>query len=380
MKPAVSNAHKISYSQLNVPPRLLLGPGPSNAHPRVLQAMGMRQLGHLDPEFLEIMKRNQELIRYVWQTDNRVCIPVSGTGSAAMEASFANLIEPGDKVLIAVKGYFGMRMVDMAERYGAEVVRISRPWGEAFSLEEISSAVKEHKPAIFAVVHAETSTGVRQPLEGVGKLCRENDCLLLVDTVTSMGGVPLFIDEWKIDAAYAGSQKCLSCPPGISPLTFGERALKKIETRSGKVKNWYLDISLLNSYWGNDRAYHHTAPINMNYGLYEALRIVLQEGLQERWDRHRRNADLLVDGIRAIGLEPYAPDEIRLPSLITVGVPEGVDAKKVTKALLDEYNIEIGNGLGELAGKVWRIGLMGFNSRPENVALVCNILDKILNK
>lgn len=379
MKSAVSNTHKISYSQLNVPPRLLLGPGPSNAHPRVLQAIGMRQLGHLDPEFLEIMKRNQELIRYVWQTDNRVCIPVSGTGSAAMEASFANLIEPGDKVLVAVKGYFGLRMVDMAERYGAEVVRISKPWGEAFSLEEISSAVQEHNPAIFAVVHAETSTGVRQPLEGVGDLCRENNCLLLVDTVTSMGGVPLFIDEWKIDAAYAGSQKCLSCPPGISPLTFGERALKKIESRSGKVKNWYLDMTLLNSYWGNDRAYHHTAPINMNYGLYEALRIVVQEGLQERWDRHQRNADLLVDGIRAIGLEPYAPDEIRLPSLITVGVPEGVDAKKVTKALLDEYNIEIGNGLGELAGKVWRIGLMGFNSRPENVALVCNILDKILN-
>ena len=380
MKLKVSDAHKILYSQLNVSPRLLLGPGPSNAHPRVLQALGMRQLGHLDPEFLEIMSRNQELIRYVWQTDNKMCIPVSGTGSAAMEASFANLVEPGDKVLVAVKGYFGLRMVDMAGRYGADVIQITKAWGEAFSPEEIFAAVREHKPAILAIVHAETSTGVLQTLEGVGDVCRENDCLLLVDTVTSMGGVPLFIDDWKIDAAYAGSQKCLSCPPGISPLTFGERAVQKMEARSGKVKNWYLDLSLLASYWGKERSYHHTAPINMNYGIYEALRLVVQEGLQERWDRHQKNADLLVDGIRAIGLEPYVADEIRLPSLITIGVPEGVDAKKVSKALLDEYNIEIGNGLGELAGKIWRIGLMGFNSRPENVALVTNTLNKILNK
>ncbi len=379
MKSTVSESHKTLYPQIDVPPRLLLGPGPSNAHPRVLQAMGMRQLGHLDPEFLEIMSRNQELIRYVWQTDNEMCIPVSGTGSAAMEASFANLIEPGDKVLVGVKGYFGMRMVDMAERYGAELVQINKPWGEAFTFEEISEAVQLHKPAILALVHAETSTGVLQALDGMGELCQENDCLLLVDTVTSMGGVPLFIDDWKIDAAYAGSQKCLSCPPGISPLTFGERALEKIHRRSGKVKNWYLDMSLLDAYWGKERSYHHTAPINMNYGLYEAMRLVVEEGLEERWERHQRNADILVDAIRSIGLEPYAPDEIRLPSLITVAVPDEVDAKKVTRALLDDYNIEIGNGLGELAGKVWRIGLMGFNSRPENVALVATALDKVLN-
>jgi len=367
------------FPQLDVSPRLLLGPGPSNAHPRVLQALGMRQLGHLDPQFLEIMNRNQELIRYVWQTGNKMCIPVSGTGSAAMEASLANLVEPGDRVLVAVKGYFGLRMVDMAERYGAEVVKISRPWGEAFSYEEISAAVREHKPAIFGIVHAETSTGVKQDLSGVGDLCRENGCLLLVDSVTSIGGVPLYIDDWKIDAAYAGSQKCLSCPPGISPLTFGERAMEKINSRKGKVKNWYLDMSLLSKYWGKDRAYHHTAPINMNYGFYEALRMVAEEGLEARWERHQRNSDLLVSRLRGIGLEPYAPDEIRLPSLITVAVPEQVDAKQVTSALLNDYNIEIGNGLGELAGKVWRIGLMGFNSRPENVALVTTALDMVVN-
>ncbi len=380
MRREVSDTFRKSYPQLSVSPRLLLGPGPSNAHPRVLQALGMRQVGHLDPQFLEIMNRNQDLIRYVWQTDNRMCIPVSGTGSAAMEATFANLIEPGDKVLIGVMGYFGMRMVDMAERYGAEVVTIRKPWGESFSFEEISEAVISHKPVILGLVHAETSTGARQPLEGVGDLCRDNDTLLLVDTVTSMGGVPLFIDDWKIDAAYAGSQKCLSCPPGISPLTFGSRALDKINGRSGKVKNWYLDMSLLSSYWGKERSYHHTAPINMNYGFYEAMRLVVEEGLRERWERHQRNADLLVSELGKIGLEPYVKDEIRLPSLITVAVPEGVDAKKVTAALLNDYNIEIGNGLGELAGKVWRIGLMGFNSRPENVALVTTAMEKILNQ
>lgn len=369
-----------SFSQLNISPRLLLGPGPSNADPRVLQAMGMRQIGHLDPEFLEIMNLNQELIRHIWQTGNRMSIPVSGTGSAAMEASFANLVEPGDKVVVGVKGYFGMRMCDMAERYGAEVVKINKPWGESFSFEEISDAVTRHKPVILALVHAETSTGARQPLEGVGELCRKNNCLLLVDTVTSMGGIPLYIDEWKIDAAYAGSQKCLSCPPGISPLTFGERALDKIGRRKGKVKNWYLDMSMLDNYWGKNRTYHHTAPINMNYGLYEAMRLVAAEGLQERWKRHQRNADLLVDSLREIGLEPYVKKEIRLPSLITVTVPGEVDARKVTSELLDEYNIEIGNGLGELAGKVWRIGLMGFNSRPENVALVTTALNRILNR
>jgi alanine-glyoxylate transaminase/serine-glyoxylate transaminase/serine-pyruvate transaminase len=379
MTATVSDNFRKSFSQLSVPPRLLLGPGPSNAHPRVLQAMGMRQLGHLDPEFLEIMDRIQELMRYVWQTENEVCIPVSGTGSAAMEAAIANLVEPGDKVLIAVNGYFGLRMADMAERYGAEVVMIRKPWGKAFSLREISEAVVTNKPVLLGIVHAETSTGVRQELEGLGELCRANHALLLVDTVTSMGGVPLFIDDWKIDAAYAGSQKCLSCPPGISPLTIGDRAMEKIGARPGKVKNWYLDLSMLTKYWGRERTYHHTAPISMTYGLYEALRLVAEEGLEARWERHRNNAGLLVDELRRIGLKPFVSDEIRLSSLITVKVPEEVDPKRVSNSLLDDYNIEIGNGLGELAGKIWRIGLMGFNSRPENVAVLVAALEKILN-
>ena len=379
MTSTVSDNFRKSFSQLSVSPRLLLGPGPSNAHPRVLQAMGMRQLGHLDPEFLEIMDRIQELMRYVWQTENEVCLPVSGTGSAAMEAAIANLVEPGDKVLIAVNGYFGLRMADMAGRYGAEGVMIRKPWGKAFSLGEISEAVVKNKPVLLGIVHAETSTGVRQELEGLGELCRANHALLLVDTVTSMGGVPLFIDDWKIDAAYAGSQKCLSCPPGISPLTLGDRAMEKAGARPGKVKNWYLDLSMLTRYWGRERTYHHTAPISMNYGLYEALRVVAEEGLEARWERHRNNARLLVDELRRIGLKPFVGDETRLHSLITVRVPEEVDPKWVSDSLLDDYNIEIGSGLGELAGKIWRIGLMGFNSRPENVAVLVAALDKILN-
>lgn len=382
MKPmttSINETYRKNHSQLSVPPRLLLGPGPSNAHPRVLQAIGMRQLGHLDPEFLQIMNRNQEMLRYVWQTGNQMCIPVSGTGSAAMEAAVANLVEPGDRFLVGVNGYFGMRMCDMAERYGAEVVRITRPWGESFSFTELKAAMEEHRPAILGLIHAETSTGAMQSLEKVGDLCRKMNCLLLVDTVTSIGGVPLFIDEWKIDAAYAGSQKCLSCPPGIAPLTFNDRALQKIHNRREKVKNWYLDMSMLSKYWGNERTYHHTAPISMNYALYEALRLVSEEGLETRWQRHRENAELLVTELKRIGLDPYVRKEIRLSSLITVTVPEDVDARQVTVRLLEDYNIEIGNGLGELAGKVWRIGLMGFNSRPENVVTVTSALDRIIN-
>jgi len=366
--------------QLEVPSRLLLGPGPSNAHPRVLQALGMRQVGHLDPVFLKIMSENQELLRYVWQTDNPLTVPVSGTGSAAMEASLANLIEEGDRVLVAVKGYFGERMCDMAERYGAEVIRIEKAWGEAFSLQELQTAVQKYEPVLLGIVHAETSTGAMQPLEGLGQLCSDNNCLLLVDTVTSIGGVELKIDQWKIDTAYGGSQKCLSCPPGISPLTFGPRALEKLQNRKSKVKNWYLDMSMLSKYWGEERTYHHTAPINMNYAFREALKLVAEEGLEARWKRHRENFELLVSGLKEIGLECYVEEMFRLPSLTTVKVPQGIDAKLVSSSLLNDYNIEIGNGLGQLAGKVWRVGLMGYNSRPENVTLLVAALDRILKK
>ncbi|MEW5987457.1 MAG: alanine--glyoxylate aminotransferase family protein [Chloroflexota bacterium] len=375
---SVNETHRARLGQLDVPPRLLLGPGPSNAHPRVLQALAMPLLGHLDPQFVALMNEVQELLRYAWQTENPLTIPVSGTGSAAMEASLANVVEPGDVVLVGVNGYFGERLVDMAGRYRADVRRLNKPWGEVFSLAELKAGLEKHRPAVLALVHAETSTGAGQPLEGVADLCHEHDCLLLVDSVTSLGGVPLFLDEWGIDVAYSGSQKCLSCPPGLAPLTLGRRAVAKLQERKTKVANWYLDMSLVSRYWGSERTYHHTAPINMNYALREALRLVAEEGLQARWARHQATAELLWDGLAELGLRCHVAREFRLPSLTTVVIPDGVDGKVVTRRLLNEYNIEIAGGLGELAGKVWRIGLMGFNSRPENVVLLLAALEYVM--
>lgn len=376
----INNSHRIQTSQLDVPPRLLLGPGPSNAHPRVLQALSMRQVGHLDPKFIKLMNEIQELLRYAWQTDNTLTIPVSGTGSAAMEASLANTVEPGDVVLVGVNGYFGLRLVDMAGRYGGDVRQIDKPWGAVFSLDDLRAGLEQHRPSILALVHAETSTGARQPLAGVADLCREFDCLLLIDSVTSLGGVPLMLDEWGVDVAYSGSQKCLSCPPGIAPLTLGPRAVEKLNDRKTKVANWYLDMSLLSKYWGSERTYHHTAPINMNYALREALRLVAEEGLEARWARHQATAELFWDGLAAMGIECHVPHEYRLPSLTTVRVPDGVDAKAVASRLLREYNIEIAGGFGPLAGQIWRVGLMGFNSRPENVMLLLAALKEVLNR
>ncbi|MDQ7053891.1 MAG: alanine--glyoxylate aminotransferase family protein [candidate division KSB1 bacterium] len=378
-QPKINDTHRLQTEPLDPPPRLLLGPGPSNAHPRVLQAMAMPLIGHLDPRFIHLMNEIQELLRYVWQTQNALTIPISGTGSAAMEATLANLVEPGDVVLVGVNGYFGERLVDMAGRYGAQVRRLEKPWGEVFTLDELRQGIEAHRPAILALVHAETSTGARQPLEGVAELCRENDCLLLVDTVTSLGGVPLFIDAWGIDAAYSGSQKCLSCPPGIAPLTFNERAGEKLHHRKSKVANWYLDLTLVSQYWGSERTYHHTAPIAMNYAFREALRLVAEEGLEARWQRHRENAELLWQGLEELGLQCHVKKEFRLASLTTVRIPENVDGKKVTQFLLSEFNIEMAGGLGQLAGKVWRIGLMGYNSRKENVALLLHALKEALH-
>lgn len=370
----INDTHHLKTKPLDLQPRYLFGPGPSNAHPRILEAIGTRQIGHLDPQFLALMDEIQQLLRYTWQTDNTFTIPVSGTGSAAMEASLANLIEPGDRVLIAVNGYFGNRLVDMASRYRAKIATISRPWGEVFSPDQIEAALKKFRPAILGIVHAETSTGAAQPLAGLGDLCRKYDCLLLVDTVTSLGGVPLFIDEWKIDVAYSGSQKCLNCPPGIAPLTMNERAIAKLKNRKTKVANWYLDMTMLMNYWGGSRTYHHTAPINMNYALREALMIVAEEGLAERWQRHREVAEDFWEGLDKMGLSCHVAREHRLPSLTTVRIPEGINGKAVQRHLLDEFNIEIAGGLGELGGKVWRIGLMGYNSRPENVMLLLSSL------
>lgn len=375
MLPSLNQAHRCTLAPIATPDRLLLGPGPSNAHPTVLQALSRTPIGHLDPLYVELMGEVQELLRYTWQTDNRLTIPMSGTGSAAMEATLANTIEPGDKVLVAVKGYFGLRLADMASRYRADVVTIERPWGEAFSLDELEQALALHRPAILAIVHAETSTGICQPLEGVGDLCRKYDCLLLLDTVTSLGAVPLYLDDWKVDLAYSCSQKGLSCPPGLGPFTMGPRAEAKMMARQGKVPNWYLDVTLLNQYWGSDRVYHHTAPVNMNFGMREALRLLAEEGLEVSWSRHRSNAELLWAGLERLGLELHAPEHLRLPTLTTVRIPEGVDGKAFTLHLLNQHGIEVGGGLGALAGKVWRIGLMGYNSQPQNVEKLLNLFE-----
>lgn len=376
---AINSTHRINLEPLVVPERLLLGPGPSNADPAVVAAMNHQPIGHLDPAYLQMMDEVQTLLRYAWQTENDVTYPVPGTGTAAMEATLANVVEPSDRVVVGVKGYFGHRLVDMAERYGADVHTLNTSWGQVFSLEAIRVALETHRPAVLALVHAETSTGVCQPLDGVGELCREFDCLLIADTVTSLGGVPIFLDDWQVDLAYSCSQKGLSCPPGVSPFTMGPRAVAKAERRQGKVVNWYLDANLLRKYWGTDRTYHHTAPINLTYALREALRLLADEGLMARWQRHQTTANALWDGLADLGLECHVERAYRLPTLTTVRVPQDVDAKAISRILLNEYGIEIGGGLGELAGKVWRIGLMGANSYPDRVETLLIALDKALH-
>jgi alanine-glyoxylate transaminase / serine-glyoxylate transaminase / serine-pyruvate transaminase len=367
-----------SPAPLALPERLLLGPGPSNANPAVLEAMKTSPLGHLDPAFLGVMDEIQAMLRYVWQTRNALTIAVSGTGTAAMEATIANSVEPGDKVLIGVAGYFGNRLVDMAGRYGAEVHTITKPWGQVFSLTELRTAMETHRPRILALVHAETSTGACQPMTGVGDLCREFDCLLLLDTVTSLGGAPIYLDEWGVDLAYSCSQKGLGCSPGASPFTMGDRALQKLQQRKDKVPNWYLDMNLLGKYWGSERVYHHTAPVNLYFGLREALRLLAEEGIENSWQRHQQNVEYLWAGVEDLGLKLHVQKEFRLPTLTTVCIPEGVDGKVLSGKLLNEFNIEVGGGLGELAGKVWRVGLMGFNSRKESVDRLLEALRQLL--
>ncbi|RUR83000.1 alanine--glyoxylate aminotransferase family protein [Chlorogloeopsis fritschii PCC 9212] len=377
---SINNSQKLLIEPLSMPSRLLLGPGPSNAHPAVLQAINTPPVGHLDPAFFAVMDEIQSLLRYVWQTENSLTIAMSGTGTSAMEATIANVTEPGDVVLVGVIGYFGNRLVDMAGRYGADVRTITKSWGQVFSLDELRTALETHRPAILALVHAETSTGARQPLEGVGELCREFGCLLLVDTVTSLGGVPIFLDEWGVDLAYSCSQKGLSCPPGASPFTMSSRAWEKLQKRRTKVANFYLDMTLLSKYWGSDRIYHHTAPINMYYALREALRLLAEEGIENSWQRHQQNVEYLWQQLEDLGLTLHVEKEYRLPTLTTVRIPDGIDGKAIARQLLLEYGIEIGGGLGDLAGKVWRIGLMGFNSRKENVDRLVAALRQVLPK
>jgi alanine-glyoxylate transaminase/serine-glyoxylate transaminase/serine-pyruvate transaminase len=363
---------------LNPPSRLLLGPGPCDAHPRVLRAMATPLLGHLDPQFLEIMNGVQEMLHAVYQTQNPVTFPVSATGMAGMETCFVNLVEPGDRVVVCVAGFFGQRMVEIATRTGAQVTVLERPWGEVFDLQPIRETLQKVRPKLLSIVQAETSTGAWQPLEGLGALCHEFGTLLLVDAVTSLGCVPVAVDDWQIDAIYSCSQKGLGCPPGLSPVSFSPRAAEVFGKRKTKVQSWYFDVNLVEHYWDSERFYHHTGPISMVYALYEGLRLMLEEGLQARWARHRRNHEALKAGLKALRLTYTANEKYQLPQLNAVRIPAGADDLPVRKRLLTEFGIEIGGGLGEFKGKAWRIGLMGHNSRPDVVLLFLAALEQCL--
>ena len=363
---------------LNPPRRTLLGPGPSPVNPRVFQALSLPVLGHLDPAFLKIMDESMAMLREVFQTKNRLALPMSGTGSAGMETCFVNLIEPGDTVLIGVNGVFGTRMVDVAERCGGQVDRVEAEWGTALEPEQFAAALKNKHYKLVALIHAETSTGVLQPLDEISRLVREHGALFLVDAVTSLGGAPVRVDELGIDACYSGSQKCLSCPPGLSPVTFSGRAVEAIRKRKHKVRSWYLDMSMIEKYWGDERVYHHTAPISMNYALHEALRIVLEEGLEASWQRHRQTHEVFIREMRKLEIEPAVAESIRAPMINAIRIPEGVDDAKVRQQLYDDFNIEIGAGLGPLKGKIWRVGLMGHGARVESVELLAKALRQLI--
>jgi alanine-glyoxylate transaminase/serine-glyoxylate transaminase/serine-pyruvate transaminase len=363
--------------ELTPPERTLMGPGPSEVHPRVRRAMSTPLVGHLDPAFVDLMDDVQELLRYVFRTDNEWTIPISGTGSAAMEAAIGNLTEPDDVVLVPDNGYFGGRMASMVRRAGGEVVEIEAPWGEPLNPEDIRAAFETHDPDLLGFVHAETSTGTLQPdVPELTDIAHAHDALVIADTVTSLGGVELRVDEWDIDAAYSAAQKCLSAPPGASPLTLSPRAMEKIEGRESDVRSWYLDLSMLADYWGEERAYHHTAPITNVYALREALRIAAEEGIEARWERHHQMAGALRAGIEAMGLE--LASESWLPSLNTVRLPAGVEDTTVIAHLLDEHSIEVAGGLGDFSGDVLRIGCMGYSARPENILYLLSSLGDAL--
>jgi alanine-glyoxylate transaminase/serine-glyoxylate transaminase/serine-pyruvate transaminase len=358
--------------------RNLLGPGPSNVHPNVLQAMALPPVGHLDPQFIDLMGKIQTGLRYVFQTENELTLAISGTGSAGMEASLVNFIEPGDPVLICTAGYFADRLVEMTSRLGAQVRKLENPWGQVFTLQQIEAALKDQPAKLVAIVHGETSTGACQPMDGIADLVHAHGGLLVMDCVASLAGAPVYVDAWGVDIAYTGSQKCLSVPPGLAPITVSPRAVERLAARKTKVPNWYLDLTLLNRYWGKEHVYHHTAPINLNYALYEGLKLVQEEGLENRWARHRRNAELLWAGLAELGIQPVLPIESRLASLTTVYIPSGVEDLPTRKRLLNEYNLEIAGALGVFAGKVWRIGLMGHSSQQANVAMLIGALKSIL--
>jgi alanine-glyoxylate transaminase / serine-glyoxylate transaminase / serine-pyruvate transaminase len=364
--------------ELQPPVRTLMGPGPSDTHPRVLQALAKGTVGHLDPYYLEVMNGLQEMLRELFRTKNQMTFAVSGTGSAGMEATVVNLIEPGDSMIVCVNGVFGARMVDVAERAGAKVTKLERPWGEVFTPDDLKPALATAKPKVVGIVMAETSTGAWQPIPEISKVVHDAGAMLLVDTVTALGGIPVEVDAWNIDAIYSGTQKCLSCPPGLSPVSLGPRAMETILGRKTKVQSWYLDASMLANYWGQNRVYHHTGPINMTYALYEALRLIHEEGLENCHARHLTNHQALRAGLDAIGIRYATQEGHILPQLNAVLIPAGIDDAAVRNTLLTRFGIEIGAGLGAFKGKVWRIGLMGYGSRPANVLLFLSALEQLL--
>ncbi len=368
-----------NLGEMNTSTRVLMGPGPSDAHPRVLRAMSTPLVGHLDPEFLVVMDDIKAMVQETLQTKNQLTFVVSAPGSAGMETCLVNLLEPGDEAVICIHGVFGTRMADIAERCGAKVIKVEADWGTPINPEDVKKALASCSPKLLAIVHAETSTGVLQPLEEISKMTKEAGALLVVDAVTSYCGTDLKVDEWGIDALYSGSQKCLSAPPGLSPVTFSQRAVEVLENRKTKVQSWFLDLTMVKNYWaGAKRAYHHTAPVSAMFAMREALRIVLEEGLEHRFKRHQKNHELLRDGLEAMGFEFLVEKQYRLPMLNAVAIPDGVDEAAVRGRLLNEYNIEIGGGLGPYAGKIWRIGLMGESSTPNHVNMLLAALKEVM--
>lgn len=363
------------------PQRILLGPGPSLVPERVLQAMARPTIGHLDPQFIGLMDEIKRLLQYAFQTENRLTMPISGPGTAGMECCVVNLVEPGDRVLVAVNGVFGGRLKEMIERCGGIPIVVEDDWGSPIDPNQVADIFKkEPNIKMAAFVHAETSTGALSDVKTLVEIAHRHGCLTLVDAVTSLGGVPVMVDDWEIDAVYSGSQKCLSCAPGLSPISLNDRAVQVLQNRRTKVQSWFMDLNLVMAYWGEGarRAYHHTAPINALYGLHEALLMLQEEGLENAWARHRKNHQALKSGLEAMGLRLIVNEEAQIPQLNAVAIPEGCDDAEVRRRLLDDYNIEIGAGLGKMAGRIWRVGLMGCSSSPENVTRFLSALQEIL--
>jgi alanine-glyoxylate transaminase/serine-glyoxylate transaminase/serine-pyruvate transaminase len=362
------------------PQRTLLGPGPTEIHPRVLTTMSQPAIGYLDPVFVEMMEELKALLRYVYQTENALTFPVSGPGSVGMEYCFVNMVAPGDKVIVARNGVFGGRMIENVERCGGTAVVVEDEWGKPVDPQKVEDAFKKHPDArVLAFVHAETSTGAQSDAKTLTQIAHKHDALVIVDAVTSLGGSPVLVDEWKIDAIYSASQKCLSCTPGLAPVSFNERVVEHVKARKDKIHSWFMDMNLLLGYWGaTTRTYHHTAPTNSLFALHEALLLIKEEGLENSWARHRRHHIALKAGLEAMGLKFLVEEKYQLPQMNAVLCPEGVDEEAVRKSLLNEFNIEIGAGLGPLKGKIWRIGLMGYSCRPDNVMLCLSALGSIL--